>query len=378
MFPARRSKPAISLRYESASVSWRRLFEAIGIDLRNLSRAEHIISADVLDAWFDPSPRVLQLLKEHLPFLLRTSPPNHAEGLVGEIAARRGVPPECVLPGAGSSSLLFLLLPRLLREGARVLLPDPMYGEYSHIAGSLLQGECLSFVLQPEEKFELRAAALTERALQEKVDAVIVVNPNNPTGRLCPRPDLLAALDCLPASTLMLVDETYIDYAGSEHSLETEAARRNNLVVLKSMSKVYALSGERVAYLVANPSTAERLRLYLPPWPVGLSAQAAAMEALRDPDYYCSRYRETEALRNRFSSALKTMPGLDVFPSEANFFLVRTTQAAALAAHLERQGIFVRRFPPGQTSLGEEFLRFSVKDAARMERMISAVRSFLT
>jgi histidinol-phosphate/aromatic aminotransferase/cobyric acid decarboxylase-like protein len=82
-------------------------FRAIGLDFRTLSRSREVIGADVLDAWFDPSPRVLAALREYLPFLLRTSPPTHAEGLVETIAEVRGLDAASIVPGAGSSSLIF-------------------------------------------------------------------------------------------------------------------------------------------------------------------------------------------------------------------------------------------------------------------------------
>src|SRR5215469_12272124 len=87
-------------------------FEAIGEDLQTLERHTEIINADVLDAWFDPSPRVIERLNRFLPFLLRSSPPVHARGLVQAVARARGVAEECVLAGGGSSDLIFTCLPR--------------------------------------------------------------------------------------------------------------------------------------------------------------------------------------------------------------------------------------------------------------------------
>lgn len=342
-------------------------FDAIGVDLRHLERSESVISADVLDAWFDPSPRVIATLREYLPFLLRTSPPNHAEGFVDEVARWREVPAECVLPGSGSSSLLFACLPRLLRPGSRVLLLDPMYSEYEHIAGTLLQGEVLRHTLSEERGFELDGEALLDDVLRMRPDAVLLVNPNNPTGRLWPRAGILAFLERVPAGTLVVVDETYLEYVGAAESLESEAARRGNLVVIKSMSKVYALSGARVAYMVAHPDRTAELRPWLPPWPVGLLAQAAAMEALRDPGYYASRYAETHALREDMMARLAH---LHPNSSRANYFLIRPTDAAALAARLKAQDIFVRDFHSG--CLAGRFLRLSVKSASQNARLVEA------
>src|SRR5215831_13173141 len=90
-----------------------RFFEAIGTDFQDLARAQEIISADVLDAWFDPSPRVVNKLREHLPFLSRTSPPVHAEGLVSAISEVRTMPRANICVGAGSSQLIFASLPEL-------------------------------------------------------------------------------------------------------------------------------------------------------------------------------------------------------------------------------------------------------------------------
>lgn len=343
-------------------------FEAIGVDLRNLERALAVVSADVLDAWFDPSPRVIDMLREHLPFLLRTSPPNHAEGFVAEIAARRGVPPECVLPGSGSSSLLFSCLPRLLRPGVKALALAPMYSEYDHVVENLLNGTVHHHELLAANDFAVDADALLEDVRRVQPDAILLVNPNNPTGRLWQRAKLIRFLDQLPADTLTIVDEAYLDYAGAAESLESEAARRPNLVVIKSMSKVYALSGARVAYLVTDARRAAELSPWLPPWPVGLLAQAAAMEALRDPSWYLAKYAETHHLREQLRARLAPLRPVD---SSVNFFLIQPPHPAALAAALRERQIFVREFPSGP--LAGRYLRVTVKDAEQNERIAAAI-----
>lgn len=343
-------------------------FEAIGVDLRHLERSASVISADVLDAWFDPSPRVLDFLQAHLPFLLRTSPPNHAEGFVAEVARWRGVPESSILAGGGSSALLFGCLPRLIAPGARVLLLDPMYSEYEHIAGTLLGAEIQRHSLREDDGFALNLNRIDADIRRLRPDAVLLVNPNNPTGGVWNRRAMLDLIDATPPSTLFVVDETYIEYAGPAESLETEAARRRNLIVVKSMSKVYALSGARIAYLVASPEVFDGLRPWLPPWPVGLLAQAAAMEALRDPDYYTACYAETHLLREDFRARLAPFNPL---PSRTNFFLIRPPNAADLAFRLREEDIYVREFHDG--ALAGRWLRVSVKDAVLNARMAGSM-----
>src|SRR6185369_14914809 len=98
------------------------------------------------------------------------------------------------------------------------------------------------------------------------------------------------------------------------------AAQSENLIVCKSMSKVYALSGARVAYLCSSPHQLEELKAITPPWVVSLPAQVAAVNALADPEYYAARYAETANLRVELATELSSL-GLQVIPGIANFLL---------------------------------------------------------
>ncbi len=342
-------------------------FEAIGVDLQSLNRAEGVVSADVLDAWFDPAPAIIEETAKNLPFLLKTSPPLGAEGVVAAIAEARGVPAESIVCGAGSSSLLFACLPRLLPPDRPVVLFEPMYGEYAHISSNLLRLPQVICTLTPANEFLVTPRQVP---IEGRPSAVLLVNPNNPTGRLWPKHSLRAWLDGVPEETLVVIDETYIDYAGSDESLEREAAARNNLVVIKSMSKAYALSGLRVAYLVTHPRRAAELSRWMPPWALALPAQLAAILALRERAWYAERHALTRRLRDgiRIRSAR-------VYPSDANFYLLETERSAALAAHLRERRIFVREFPTGP--LSGKFLRIAVKDEDTNARIVNEIEGFL-
>ena len=113
-------------------------FQAIGERFETLDRRQQIISADVLDAWFPPTPRVLAALTEHLAWLLQTSPPTNCAGLIDVIAEARGVDRRQVLPGAGSSDLIFLALREWLDRDSRSLVLDPTYSEYTHVLENVI------------------------------------------------------------------------------------------------------------------------------------------------------------------------------------------------------------------------------------------------
>ena len=348
-------------------------FEAVGDGFEHLDRSASVINADVLDAWFPPSPEVTRALHEHLPWLLRTSPPVGCEGMIRTIAGTRGVDSDCILPGAGSSSLIYLALREWLTPRSRVLLPDPTYGEYAHVLEKVIRCRVDRVVLSRHDHYRLDL----QRLHRTGYDLIVLVNPNSPTGGHVRRDEIEAFLREVPATTLVWIDETYVDYAGREQSLEQFAITRENVVICKSMSKVYALSGARCAYLCASPHLLETLRSITPPWAVSLPGQVAEVAALRDPLYYAERYRQTHELRGQLSSALSALD-LDVEPSKANFLLCHLPadglSAVDVVARCREHGLFIR----DTSNMGvSHAVRIAVKDQQTNERMTGILRRAL-
>ncbi|MGA2242172.1 MAG: histidinol-phosphate transaminase [Verrucomicrobiota bacterium] len=351
-------------------------FTAVGEEFDALERSESVINADVLDAWFPPSPGITAALQKHLPWLLKTSPPTGCEGLVRVIAQARGVRPECVLPGAGSSDLIYRALRQWLRPDSRVLILDPTYGEYPHVLEGVIGCHAERLALQRDENYRLDPVHLAAR-LAENFDLVVLVNPNSPTSQHVGREELIHVLRYAPAATRIWVDETYVEYAGPDQSLEQFAASSENVIVCKSMSKVYALSGVRVAYLCAGPHQLEPLRPLTPPWAVSLPGQVAAVEALKDANYYALRYRETHALRTELAGALRAL-NWTVIPGMANFLLCHLPDngpnAVTVIARCRERGLFLRDASAMGSQLGDRAVRIAVKDPATNRRMIEILR----
>jgi histidinol-phosphate/aromatic aminotransferase/cobyric acid decarboxylase-like protein len=354
-----------------------RFFEAIGIDFQDLTRAKNIISADVLDAWFDPSPRVTEKLREYLPFFIRTSPPTYGEGLIRTISETRSVPRTNLCLGGGSSQLIFTCLQQFTTKTGRALILDPTYGEYAHVLEKVLQREVHRHHLPQDDNFRIDSGLLLRHARQLQPELLVLVNPNSPTGQHWSRDELREFVLQLP-NTLVLLDETYIDYVSSTESLESRIAEFSNLVIIKSMSKVYALSGLRVAYLAARKSIVSQIACHIPPWAVSLPAQVAAVEALRDPEYYQARYRETHKLRAEACDFLNGISELQLFDSCANFYMVKIEQSASLVqSQLEEHGVFVRHCDSMGIRFRDDFLRIAVKTREQNLRIATAFRSAL-
>ncbi|MBG0564872.1 histidinol-phosphate aminotransferase family protein [Actinoplanes sp. NEAU-A11] len=349
-------------------------FEGVGADFRHLHRRHEVVAADVLDAWFPPAPGVLAALADDPAWQARTSPPVDAAGLRAEIAATRGVPEDSVTVGAGSSDLIFRAFRQWLTPDSRVLLLDPGYGEYAHVTAEVIGCEVDRLPLTRAERWRIDPDRLAAALAGGAYDLAVLINPNNPTGGWLPATTLREVIAQVPRQTRVWVDEAYVGYIGLEHSL---AGAAPNVTVCTSMSKMYALSGMRVAYLVSDPATAAGLRRWTPPWAVSLPAQLAAVAALRDPAYYAARWRETASLRADLAAALQaTDRAFQVDPAAANFLLVTmpgyAKSAPRFVEECRRHGVYLRDLSPMSPAFEGRTVRVAVKDPAANARIVAA------
>lgn len=357
-------------------------FTAVGTDFRSLHRRHQVVAADVLDAWFPPAPGVRAALTEDPAWAARTSPPTGAEGLLAEIAAARGLPEETLSVGAGSSDLIFRAFGRWLTPESRMLLMDPGYGEYAHVTERVIGCRVDRFRLRREEGWRIDPARLATAVRAGRYDLVVVVNPNNPTGRHAPAAELHSLIAAAPARTRWWIDEAYLGYVDLAESLAGLAATDPRVVVCTSLSKMYALSGMRAAYLVAEPSTAAQLRRWTPPWPVSLPAQLAAVAALRDPAYYSDRWLRTHALRRQLAADLARLDeAIVVEESVANFLAVTLPSGGPSAAQVvnecRRHDVYLRDLSPLSPEYQGRTVRIAVKDTAENARIVAAFQAAL-
>ena len=356
-------------------------FNAIGNEFTTLKKAKDIISADVLDAWFDPSPKVLSKIKEHLPFSIKTSPPTQCEGLIKTIAKTRKVPQANIIVGGGSSDLMFAFFPHTLKKKNRVLILDPSYGEYAHIFAHVTKNRIIRHRLRKEDQFKINYADLSRQIEREKPNVVILVNPNSPTGQYWKKQNIIRLTKDFPAA-LFVIDETYVEYIDKKLSLESEAVKRKNLAIIKSMSKVYALSGARVGYIVAHEKIIDKVASFIPPWSVSLVAQIAGVEALRDRSYYAKKYKETHALRKSMIAELKKINSVTIYDSIANFFLIelldKRMKADTIIEDLRKKKIYLRDCTSMSTQLKNNFIRVAVKNKEMNKIIVAALKKALT
>jgi cobalamin biosynthetic protein CobC len=205
-------------------------------------------------------------------------------------------------------------------------------------------------VLGPTYSEHVRAAALAGHGAAETndiaqladADLAIVVNPNNPDGRVVPAETLLALAEALARRAgLLVVDEAFMDVGPADASVSERAG--NGLVVLRSFGKFFGLAGLRLGFAIAAPEQATRLRAQLGPWPVSGPAIAIGSLALADAEWIETTRRATAVAARRLDDLLRGA-GLDVVGGTHLYRLVLTNKAAFVFERLGRAGIIVRRF----------------------------------
>lgn len=355
-------------------------FEGIGVEFNNLDEKDNIISADVLDAWFPPAPKIQEVIQSYLPWIIKTSPPTNSEGYIKTISEHRTLNRESILPGAGSSDLIFRIFNQWLRPSSKVLILDPTYGEYSHILNKIIKCKVERLELKREEGYNINIDKLREK-LNQKFDLFVWVNPNSPTGLHINKNEVERLLLNNKGCERIWIDETYVEYAGREQTLERFAEKSNNVFVCKSMSKVYALSGLRAAYLCANPNNIRPLKRITPPWVISLPAQIAATYALKQEDYYIKKYQETHELRDKLELQLKQIGIDEIIPGIANFIMFHVGNdkfsASRIVNECKLKKLYLRDLSGMGKSFEDDAIRIAVKDLNTNNRMIEILKECL-
>jgi histidinol-phosphate aminotransferase len=337
-----------------------------------------VVNADVNNAFYPPSPAALAAIHEFAARVNQLPDPS-CEGLRSRLAALLQVQASNIEIGNGSSELLQAIITGLVKQGESAVILDPTYGEYNR---------CLSHVgadVRTARLFEEHAFRPTVDSIMREVDEstrmIIICNPNNPSGQVMSRVDLLSLLDQVGPDVWVVLDEAYIEFSPG-NSLVSDTRERPNLFVVRTFSKAYALSGLRIGYVVMGEVAAGAFSLLVrPPWPVGLLAMIAAEAALEEGSYTDEMLAATRVLKGELVSALNKVHGIHVLPSETNFFLVDVegTGVAApdICRRLEEQMVFVRDCASFGESLRDRFIRVTTQTGEGNQRILGALESAL-
>jgi threonine-phosphate decarboxylase len=346
-------------------------------DLVGYERAKEIVDFCFIANPYYPTSEMLADLQRSLPNLIKSYPSSNPLMSQRHLAAVLNVDPERLIVGNGATELISLIDMTLID---RIAVPIPTFGEYIEKMKDLRNAEL--YPLDPEDRYQLRLDDYLAWVYQRKLESLLVINPGNPTGQFIPLEEMVEFLRRARDLQLVIVDESFIDFAGEAiPSLLPLADQFTNLLIVRSMSKHCGVPGLRLGYCYsANLYILNRLRRFVPTWNLNTLAQYfLSLLPENDAAYHQGRKRLIDDVRH-LQDNLRTVPRLEVYPTGANFVLFKIQNgmnATELQTRLlEEHGMYVRDC---SNKLGMDAFHIRVASQGREKdtRLVDALRMLL-
>jgi histidinol-phosphate aminotransferase len=313
-----------------------------------------------------PAQPVLDVIAEIAGSLNRYPDPDGTQ-LRKRLAERYDTNPERIVLGNGSCDILLGAAQALLEPGAEIVYAWPSFSMYPHLA-ALTGARAVTVALTEDGRHDLEAML---REITAATRVCLICNPNNPTGTAVPLAEIEQFAAELPAHVALIVDEAYVEFnllQDPDDSLNL-LKRHNNVVLLRTFSKVYGLCGLRVGYALTPESFRDAVDRIRQPFSVNSLAQAAAAEALLHQDEVARRVERTAIERVHIESELEAR-GFAAAPSQANFSWVTVEDEDAVLEGLESRGVIVR----GGSALGDPgHIRVTYGTREQNQRFLAAL-----
>jgi len=287
-----------------------------------------------------------------------------------KISAYKGVAPERIFLGNGSDEAIDLIFRTFCTPGVdSVVAIHPSYGMYE-VCADINNVHYIKFMLKAGYQFDGTAFAENCRDIAK---VAFLCSPNNPTGNLLPLAEIRKVLDSFRG--IVVVDEAYIDFAPEGSSVVSLLDEYPRLIVLNTFSKAWASAGIRLGMALAHPEVIALFNKVKYPYNVNILTQRAAMERLEHMDEIRAWVDEALSERTRMMQAVAALPICkQVYPSDANFFLARVTDACRIYDALVEQGIIVRN--RHRIMMCENCLRITIGTPAENDELLAALKQF--
>ncbi len=305
--------------------------------------------------------------------------PDPEHKLVKEaVSSAMGIGVNNLLVTNGSIEAIFLLAAAL--QPKKALIPVPAFSEYER-AVSLYGAKCIFLKTKEEDNFKLNFAQAIAKL--RGIDLVFLCNPNNPTGSLLARQEALAlARACEKQGVLLVVDEVFMDFVdeADQSSLIKFASKSKRVIVLRSLTKMFALAGLRLGFMVGAKELINKLSKYQYPWSVNCLAQSAGEKAIKDSKFIRKSRNYLSGAKDEFMRQLTKISWLKPFPASANFILCKILETSLnsqkLCVYCAKQGLLLRDCSNFR-GLSNRFFRIAVKAKAENKKLIKALQGFV-
>lgn len=317
---------------------------------------------------FGPSPAAVEALKNSLTSVNLYPDGSHYQ-LRQELAEFHGLDADCFIVGNGSDEVLKLLAETFISEGDEGIMADPSFSEYD-FAVTLMGGKMVKVPVDENFGLDLQAMA---GAINDRTKLIFLCNPNNPTGTIVSGQEIEAFLEKVPENIVVVFDEAYYEYvedSGYRSGLEFLKEGRKNVIVLRTFSKIYGLSGLRVGYGMAQPDLIQWVNRAREPFNVNSLAQLGARAALKDTEYVTKSGRLNREGREYIYREFQTR-GIKYVPSHSNFIFADVgVDSKALFASMLKKGVIIRT---GDIFGYPTFIRVTVGTPEENKRFIAAL-----
>ena len=298
---------------------------------------------------------------------LNRYPDPHQQALKEKLGSIKNISPDHIFIGNGSDEIIDLIIRVFCNPGKdKVLAFSPSYGMYK--VSAAVNG-CGVIEIPLLSNFQIDFP-LTIQALQNnEVKVLFVCSPNNPTGNIINNIDALLQ----HFNGIVVADEAYIDFA-EEESLIEKINTRPNLIVIQTLSKSYGLAGARIGMAFAQPETISFLNKIKPPYNVSILNQQAAQDVLQQQETFQKNKKLITVQRKKMAGRLEMLPFVkQVFPSDANFLLIKTTSAAAVCKWLAAHNIIIRN----RDADVQNSVRITIGTPEENDRLLTVLTSFI-
>jgi histidinol-phosphate aminotransferase len=281
----------------------------------------------------------------------------------------KGVPPRNIFLGNGSDEAIDILFRSFCNPGTdNVVLVPPTYGMYE-VSANINDIQTKKVNLTPDYQLNLDGIA---EAIDKNTKLIFICSPNNPTGNSINRDDIETLLANF--NGLVVVDEAYINFSRQKSFIQ-ELTEYANLVVLQTLSKAWGLAGLRVGMAFASEEIIEIMNKVKPPYNINEASQQLALQALQNTTQVNTWIKETLAERDKLVLDLRHFDFvLDIYPSDANFILAKTTDAKGIYNYLVQNGIIVR--DRSKVELCEGSLRITIGTPEENTTLINTLKNF--
>lgn len=312
-----------------------------------------------------------ELEKTDLKKYIKFYPPQNHE-VAENIAKFRGLPKERILIGNGAIEIIETILGHCVNQD--IVMPIPTFSSYYDY--SMNRNTIIPYVLSDDNNYKIDTKKFIEFIKEHTPEMVVLVNPNNPTGTLVSKNDVIKIHKSLNEKQVLIVDESFIDFANEDASIEKYAIKHDNLIIIRSLSKDFGIAGLRLGYAVMPE---DLIQVYMNNGFLWNSNGIAYFftELISNKEFqkkYEKAKKDYNDARNDFYQELVDL-GLDVIPSQANFFMIRTPNDPSIyfSKLLYSHGIYTRILND-KWGLSGNFLRIASKDRRENRQMLKAIK----